>query len=124
MRSQLPWFAAMLVASSLFVSAVRANVLRVVVVQPSDLPGYVKQLELGQALQKKLGSQGTIRVWRARYAGDLTGRVVVTIEYPDLAAFAADDMKLSASPEYQAWLHGLDQYRKIISDSLYDGLTP
>jgi hypothetical protein len=44
---------------------------------------------------------------------------VVTIEFPNMAAFAEGDTKTHASADYQNWLKGLDKIRKIVSDSLY-----
>jgi hypothetical protein len=41
-----------------------------------------------------------------------------------MAAFAKDEAKTSADPEYQAWLKGLSKFRKILSDSLYAELKP
>jgi len=84
----------------------------------------VKQIEQGQALLKKMGSTTTIRVWQARYAGNNAGAVVVSIEYPDWVAFATEGQKLAADAEYQTWLKGLSKVRKIVSDSLYEELTP
>ena len=50
--------------------------------------------------------------------------MVVTIEYADLTTYAADDKKTSADAEFKTWIKGLDKYRKITSDSLYDELKP
>jgi hypothetical protein len=115
---------AVVFASSLLASVAHATILRVVVVATDDAAAYEKQIEQGQALLKKMGSTAIIRVWRARYAGEHAGSVVVSIEYPDLVAFANEDKKVGADPEYQAWLKGLNKIRKVVSDSLYDELTP
>lgn len=101
-----------------------AAVLRVIVVQTDDLSAYVKEVERGKAIVKRLEGTATIRVWRARFAGPDAGRVVVTLEYPDLAAYVNDDTKLSADPEFQAFLKGITKMRKIVSDSLYDEQHP
>jgi hypothetical protein len=124
MKSKLLLITAVLFASSLLASTARATVLRVITVQTEDAAAYVKQIEQGQALLKKMGSPTIIRVWRARFAGDSAGTVVVSIEYPDLVTFANEDKKVAANPEYLAWLMGLNKIRKIVSDSLYDELTP
>lgn len=124
MKSRLLLIAAAFFASSFLASIARATVLRVVIVHTDDPAAYVNQIAQGQALLKKLGSTTTIRVWRARFAGDSAGAVVVSIEYPDMVAFANEDKKVSANPEYQAWLNGLNKIRKIVSDSLYEELTP
>jgi hypothetical protein len=99
-------------------------VLRVVVVKTDNVEGYVKELEKGKAVLKRLESSGVIRAWRAKFAGENAGSVVVSVEYPSMAAFAKDDAKIAADAEYQAWLKGLDKFRKIVSDSLYSELKP
>lgn len=95
---------------------------RVVVVETSDAVAYMQQLEQGRAILRSLGSPATVRAWWARFAGPNVGRVVVTVEYPSFAAFAADEPKISGSAEYQAWLKGLDKVRKVVADSLYQEL--
>ena len=114
----------MLLWSSTAAFGAEATVLRVVVVETGDADAYVKQIEQGKALLKRLDSSGVIRVWRARFAGPNAGNVVVSIEYPSIAAFARDDSKIAADSEYQAWLKGLDKLRKVVSDSLYGELKP
>ena len=93
--------------------------LRVVVVKTDDPATYAQEIEKGRQVMKSLGIQGQTRVWQARFAGTDAGAVVVSIEYPNMAAFADAVAKTNASSEYQAWLKGLDKIRKIVSDSLY-----
>lgn len=100
--------------------AADAAVIRVVVVQVENMEAYVKELEKGQAILKKLGAVQQLRVWRARFAGPETGTIVVLVEFPDLAALAEDDKKTNASAEFQTWIKNLAKQRKIVSDSLYD----
>jgi hypothetical protein len=117
----------LLVAAALFALAAvsgEAAVSRVVVVQASDAAGYVKAIEQGKALLKSKGSPASLRVWRARYAGDNTGAVVVTIEYPNLEALAKDDARLQTDPDLRTWLQGLDKFRKVVSDSIYEEMVP
>ena len=120
MKSKSALFVALLLACSFITPAVQATVLRVVTVQTDDLGAYVRQIEQGQALLKKLGSPAVLRVWRARFAGPDAGTVVVSVAYADMATFAADDNKVAADPEYAAWLKGLSKIRKVVSDSLYE----
>ena len=120
MKSKSALFVALLLACSFVTPALQATVLRVVTVQTDDLGAYVKQIEQGQALLKKLGSPAVLRVWRARFAGPEAGTVVVSIAYADMATFAADDSKVAADPEYAAWLKGLSKIRKVVSDSLFE----
>ena len=106
-------------AASSAAFAQKATVLRVVVVKTDDPAAYAQEIEKGRQVMKSLGIQGQTRVWQARFAGPEAGAVVVTIEYPNMAAFADAVAKTNASSEYQAWLKGLDKVRKIVSDSLY-----
>lgn len=111
-------------ATSNLVLAAEPTALRVVVVETQNVDAYIKELAKGQALLKKLQSPATIRVWRARFAGPNAGAIIVSVEYPNLAAVASDDAKIAASAEYSAWLKGLDKLRKVVSDSLYQELKP
>ena len=95
------------------------SVLRVVVVQTDDVAGYVELVEQGKALLKKAGSPAMLRIWQAGFAGPDTGSVVVSLEYENLQALAADMAKLADNAEFQTWLKGLDEIRKILSDSIY-----
>jgi hypothetical protein len=99
-------------------------VLRVVAIESDNVSGYLKELEKGKALLKRLESPAIVRVWQARFAGRDAGSVVASVEWPSMAAFAKDEAKTSADPEYQAWLKGLSKFRKILSDSLYAELKP
>jgi hypothetical protein len=100
-------------------SAANAAALRVVIVQADDVSAYTKALSEGQKLLKDLGSTGKLRAWLARYAGPDSGAVAVAIEYADLETLAADEMKNSKDPAFQAWLKSLGKQRKILSDSIY-----
>lgn len=115
-------FGLAVIACSALAGPAQATVLRVVVVETDNVSGYIAELKKGQQLMKRLGSSGQIRVWRARFAGQDTGTVVVSVEYPSLVVLAQDDAKAAADAEWAAWLKGLDKYRKIVSDSTYDEL--
>lgn len=99
-------------------------VLRVIVVQTDDIEGYLKELENAKAIEKRLQGSSVFRVWRARFAGEHAGAVVVSIEYPSLMAMARDDEKAQGDSEYKALLGRLNKVRKIVSDSLYTELKP
>jgi hypothetical protein len=103
-----------------FATGAEATVLRVVVVQATDAAAYMTELGKIRATLTRLGSKSTVRVWRARFAGPDAGAIVVSIEYPDMATFAAEDAKVQSDPEYTSLLKGLDRVRKIVSDSLYE----
>jgi hypothetical protein len=99
--------------------AQKATVLRVVTVKTDNVAAYVAEIEKGRQLQKSMGLSAQTRVWQARFAGPEAGMVVVSIEYPSMAAFAADTAKTDASADYQNWLKGLNKIRTIVADSLY-----
>jgi hypothetical protein len=99
--------------------AQKGTVLRVVVVKTDNPAAYAQEIEKGRQLMKSLGAQQITRVWQARFAGPEAGAVVVSIEYPNMDAFADAYKKTSASSDYQNWLKELDKVRKIVSDSLY-----
>jgi hypothetical protein len=96
------------------------TLLRVLAVQATDLPGYLKEVDALQALLKKTGQPVRIRVWQATYAGPDSGAVVVTIEMPDLAALAKLNDAEKTNPELAAALKKVRAMRKVVSDSLYD----
>ncbi len=116
--------ASLLLPAAATLSAADQVTLRVVTVKTDNPDGYVAEIAKGQAILKRMGSAAHVRVWRARFAGDRTGTIVVAVEFPSLAAMAKDDAMTSTNAEYQSWLKGLDRIRTITSDSLYDELTP
>ena len=54
-------------------------------------------------ITKQIHAGGTVRYYVASWAGEGTGRVIVTIEHPSLAALAQSQAKMAASPEFQKW---------------------
>ena len=94
-------------------------VLRVLVVKSENPEAYLKEIDRGRELLKKLGTTATIRVWRARFAGEHAGSIVVSVEYPSMASMAKDEAAIEANPEYIAWYKSLDKVRTVVSDSLY-----
>ncbi|MGB8327925.1 MAG: hypothetical protein WCE48_10145 [Steroidobacteraceae bacterium] len=113
-----------LTAGVAFAWDAQANVLRVVTVRTDNYSDYVKELERGKAILKRLGSSAVLRVWRAHFAGPNAGSVVVSIEYPSMVVLAQDEAKAYADPEYTSWLSGLASMRKVVSDSVYDEMKP
>jgi hypothetical protein len=97
-----------------------AAVLRVVVIETKDVPGYMADIARIRAIQQRLGSKAVLRVWRARYAGADAGAIVVALEYPDWASFTGDEAQQNGDAEYQAVIKGLDAKRRIVSDSIYE----
>ena len=113
-----------LAAALLCTGVANAGTMRVVVVETSDVAGYVKLLEEGKALLKKKGSQSELHVWYGRYAGPDVGHVAVTIVYPSLESLAKDDGMMRTDAELSGWLERVAKIRKIVSDSIYEELKP
>lgn len=120
MKSKLAVLFALLAFVSVLASSLEAAALRVVVVKTDDVAAYVKEIENGKALLKKLESPAQLRVWKSVAAGTDAGQVVVSIEYPDMVAYAVDYQKVMVNAEYVAWLKVLSKLRTVLSDSLYD----
>lgn len=115
--------AALVVSVLLVGAAAEAAILRVVVVEPSDTAAYLKAVEQGKALFKSKGNPGIIRAWRARFAGQDAGAVVVSVEYANLETLAKEEARLQTDPEMRAWLQSLDKLRKVVSDSIYEEMN-
>jgi hypothetical protein len=96
--------------------------LRVIVVKTEDASAYLRELDKGKAMLKRLGVTVQMRAWRATFAGPDTGSLIVSQEYPSFAAFAEAAAKTAADPEFSQWLRNLDKVRKIATDSLYQEL--
>jgi len=103
-----------------FATSAEAAVLRVVVVETSDVAAYTAELGKIRAGIARIGGKETLRFWRARFAGPNAGQLVVSIEYADMATYAAEDAKMRADADLSATLKGLDKIRKVVSDSIYD----
>jgi len=103
-----------------FASGAQAAVMRVVVVETSDMAAYTTELGKIRAGIARIGGKETLRFWRARFAGPNAGQLVVSIEYADMAAYVAEDTKMRADADLAALLKGLDRIRKVVSDSIYD----
>ena len=78
------------------------DVMEVIVIDPSgaDDP-YTELHDKFTALYKAHNSKIVRELWFSGYAGPQTGRLVVTIRYPNIAAFAASN-ELLQTEEYLA----------------------
>jgi hypothetical protein len=122
MKKQLAAIVLSMLALMMFAPAAGAVVMRIVVVETPDAVAYASEITKAQVMLKRLKSNAILRVWRARFAGADTGKIIVSVEYPDMATLAKDEARSMADPEYKAWLDNLGKTRKILSDSTYDEL--
>ena len=104
--------------------AAEPSVMRVLVVQPADLKAYVHELSVADSILKKAGVAGTVRAWQAQFAGEDAGTVVVQLEFANLSALAHYYEATRSNAELAAELGKIVTMRKVISDSLFQELTP
>jgi hypothetical protein len=116
----------MLIGMPTLVSAGQDTVLQVVAVEveAGKLDKYVESVSKFNGIAKRLGLEASLRIWEATMAGTNTGTVIVGVLFPNLAAFAEASVKLDADSEWQKLISDLDDIRKIVSNSLYQELTP
>jgi hypothetical protein len=68
--------------------------------------------------------EAEIRAWLATYAGPDTGKVLVTFEFANQAAFFRCEQAFAPEDaEFRAWSQTLPELRSIVSDSLHVELT-
>ena len=100
------------------------STLRVVSVSTDDVGAYVAELRKGKQMMAKLTPKMVMRAWQATFAGQETGAVIVSLEYPgSMSAFATAWEKTLADKNMAAWLEGLGDMRDLVSDSLYRELS-
>jgi hypothetical protein len=92
--------------------------------KPGKLEQYRAEVKKLIAVMKRLGGSGTVRVWSATVAGSDTGNVLVGLEYPNAAAWAADSTKLASDTEWQKIVSGLDELRTVVSNAVWRELSP
>jgi len=106
------------------VQAAEPVALRILVVQAPDLKAYVHELGVAQGIIKKTGVSAMVRVWRAQFAGPDAGTVVVSLEFANLAALAKYYEAARSNAELGAELAKIATMRKVVSDSLYEEMSP
>ncbi len=104
--------------------AADAHVLRVIVLQPVDEAAWLKEVAVVRGLAQKAGLEFSLRVLRGTYAGSDTGAYVVELEFPNLAALARYHDTMRSNADLVAAGARIRRLRTVISDSLYDEVTP
>lgn len=106
--------------------AAAAPVIQVVTVKvnPGMLEQYRAETKKLQGVLTRLGSKGVMRVWNTTAGGTDTGNVLVGVEYPDAAAWAADSPRMQADAEWKKIVAGLSTVRTVLSTSIWRDVTP
>jgi hypothetical protein len=97
------------------------STMRVVAVDTTDAKAYIVELRKGKQMMKKIAPNMLMRAWRATFAGEAAGTVIVSLEHPgSLSAFSSAWEKTLADKKMADWLAGLSGLRQLVSDSLYE----
>jgi hypothetical protein len=105
-------------------AALAAPVLRVIVVDVRDVKAYLHEVDALRTQYKKANVSINLRVWRATFAGPDAGSVVVSVEVPDLATLAKVQDMQKSNTEIAATMQRIGALRHIVSDSLYEEISP
>jgi 2-oxo-4-hydroxy-4-carboxy--5-ureidoimidazoline (OHCU) decarboxylase len=108
------------------IAAHHEPVTQVVIVEvaPGKLESYRQEVKKLTAVLSRLGSSARPRMWQATAAGPNTGNVMVGLEYPNAAAWAADSAKIQRDAEWQRIVAGLDKLRTLVSSSIWRDISP
>ncbi len=93
-------------------------------VNPGKLEQYRLEIKKIRGVLTRLGSKASLRVWNTTMGGTDAGQVLVGLEYPDQAAWAADSGKLQADAEWQKIQAGLAGLRTVVSNSIWRDISP
>lgn len=94
-----------------------------VTVEPGKLEQYRQELKKVAGVMTRLGSKATMRVWNTTAGGTDSGQILVGLEYPDQAAWAADSGKLQADAEWQKIQAGLSGVRTVVSNAIWRDIS-
>lgn len=113
-------------AASVSQSAAAAPVIQVVTVKvnPGMLEQYRQETKKLQGVLTRLGSKGQMRLWNTTAGGTDTGTILVGVEYPDQASWAADAPRMQADAEWKKIVAGLATVRTVLSTSIWRDISP
>ncbi len=90
-----------------------------------ETPAFLDIVKRARAINQRLGTGGTARVWQATLAGDQTNSVGLGIEFQSLEAFAQARAKQRADAEWQTLVAEVQKKGiTATSNSLYADITP
>ena len=113
----------LVVIASLSVLSAPVQAEPVLIVTTVDTHGqteeYLNRLDRTLAIAKTLSPDATWRVWVAAVAGTSTGNVYVTVEFPDMASYAAGTERQNSSKEFNESIAALAEMgREIVSRTM------
>jgi uncharacterized protein YbaA (DUF1428 family) len=92
-------------------------------VKPGKLDQYRGEVKKLAGVMKRVGSPAVVRMWRRTAAGPETGGVLVGVEYPNAAAWAASQPKLEADAEWKRIMSGLPAIRTLESYAIWRDIS-
>jgi phenylpyruvate tautomerase PptA (4-oxalocrotonate tautomerase family) len=93
-------------------------------VKPGKLEKYRAEVKKLRGVLKRVGSEATVRMWNATQAGPDTGTILVALEYPNAAAWAAGAPKVQSDEEWQDIVADLDELRTLEGSALWRDISP
>jgi hypothetical protein len=131
MKSIVAFLAAAALGSTIPGAAVLAAdsggpaVMRVVIIQTSDLKTYTHELSVEEGMLHRAGVNCTFKVWEAHYAGPETGTVVVALQFANWDNFTRYLSAGKMHPDLGAQMAKFNpSLRKVVSDSVYLEVPP
>jgi hypothetical protein len=76
------------------------HVTQVLVIE-GDVAKLAEFAKRARAITDKVGAPGKARLWNIAWGGAESGRTVIAVEYPSLAALAASEAKLQTNTDWQ-----------------------
>lgn len=92
-------------------------------VSPGKLEKYRQEIKKLTGVLARLESSANLRMYQATAAGSDTGEVLVGIEYPNAAVWAADSAKTQRDAEWQKIVAGLGELRTLKSSSIWRDIS-
>ena len=83
-----------------------------------DLDGFLARMQRIEGVAERLGLPATLRVFRATFAADRSGEIVVYWELPSFIAFAEAETALHEDDEFLAILAEMDAAGQSFSSEL------
>lgn len=100
-------------------------VMRVVIIQTSDLKTYAHELSVEESMLHRVGVNCTFKVWEAHYAGSETGTIVVALQFASWDMFTRYLNAGKTHPDLGAQMAKFNpSLRKVVSDSVYLEVPP
>jgi hypothetical protein len=93
-------------------------------VAAGKLEAYRAEVKKLAAVLARVDAAAQLRMWETTAGGEDAGQILVSVEYPNEAAWAADATKTRGDAEWQRIVAGLAGVRTVVSTGLWQEITP